>query len=203
MTLRQALGVLADRGLVMLRAGKDTLVSPPRAAYRLDTLRSLADDLRDQGHEVATEVVGARLAQPPKWAAEHLGDATALRLERVRRLDGQPAVHQISWVREPYGSAVRGRDFTAVSLYGALADAGAEVASATETIRPTLLAPRVAALLGQPADAPAMTSLRVTYGTDATAMIVDRASIAGTTMEIRAERSTTGIALRWSNAASA
>jgi len=36
MTLRQALQVLAERGLIVQRAGKDTLVSPP-FGYRLDT----------------------------------------------------------------------------------------------------------------------------------------------------------------------
>src|SRR5690348_5157768 len=57
MTLRQALQELRDEGLIVQQAGRGTYVTPVHAAYRMDTLRSFVDDLRDQGHEVTTEVL--------------------------------------------------------------------------------------------------------------------------------------------------
>src|SRR5690349_5989518 len=62
MTLRQALSALEERGLLTQRPGRGTFAGPPPAAYRLESLRSLADELRAQGREVVTQVraVGLR-----------------------------------------------------------------------------------------------------------------------------------------------
>ena len=198
MTLRQALQVLADQGLIIQRAGKDTLVASAQASYRLGTLRSLGDDLREQGYEVTTEVIAATVRQPvPHWVTALLDTDRALRLERVRLIDNRPAVHQVSWVRDPYGTVVRGRDLTDVSLYDALADAGVAVHRAVETIRPGNLDARVARLVRQPLGSPALISRRITYQFDDSAVVVDNASIVGKMMEIRAERTATRVSVRW------
>src|SRR2546423_14509690 len=63
MTLRQALQVLADQGLITQRAGKDTLVSPPQASYRLGTPRSPADDPRGPGDQGTTPGGGGGFRQ--------------------------------------------------------------------------------------------------------------------------------------------
>src|SRR5439155_24000435 len=75
MTLRQALRSLQEDGLVVQQAGRGTFVAPAHAAYRLDTLRSLADDLREQGHRVSTEVLARDLRRPPARVAKRLGGA--------------------------------------------------------------------------------------------------------------------------------
>jgi GntR family transcriptional regulator len=38
---------------------------------------------------------------------------------------------------------------------------------------------------------------RVTYGLDDTALLLDRATILGTAMEIRTERAATGLSMQW------
>ena len=122
---------------------------------------------------------------------------TALRLERLREFAGRPAVHQVSWIRQPHAEQVRDRDFGAVSLYGALADVGVVVARAAETIRPGTLPPATARHLEEPAGAPVFISDRVTYTLDGTAVVADRATILGSMMEIRTERAATGLTLSW------
>jgi GntR family transcriptional regulator len=200
MTLRQALRRLSDDGLIVQQPGRGTFVAPPQLAYQLGALRSLADDLEKQGHAVRTAVLGRSLRKVPARVAGQLrvrpGDR-ALRLVRVRAFAGRPAVHQVSWVREPYAGLVRERDFTSVSLYGALADAGVAVARASETVRPDLLDPAAAAHLGEPAGRPVFVSERITYLLDGTAVVADRATILGSMMEIRTERAATGLSLRW------
>ncbi|WP_238015586.1 GntR family transcriptional regulator [Dactylosporangium sp. AC04546] len=193
MTLRQALRQLSDEGLIVQQAGRGTFVSPPHLAYRLGSLRSLADDLREQGHEVRTTVVARATGTPPG----DLGDP-ALRLERVREFAGRPSVHQVSWVRLVPG--LLDADFGRVPLYTALADAGVAVARATETIRPDVLPPSLIRYFERPAGTPVFVSDRVTYALDGTAVVADRAVILGDAMEIRAERAATGLSMRWSGA---
>lgn len=200
MTLRQALRLLSDDGLVVQRQGRGTYVAPPHAAYPLDSLSSLGDELRRQGHPVRTEVLAAAIRPVPAQLTELMGVAKghkALRLVRVRHLAGQPAVHQVSWVPEPLGSVIRSRDFRETPLYTALADAGVAVHHASERIRPALLPASVAPRLDRSPGHPVFVSERVTHDVRDVVVVVDRATIVGECMEIRTNRAATEISLEW------
>jgi GntR family transcriptional regulator len=186
------LRLLESEGLVAQQAGRGTFVAPPQLAYQLDTLRSLEEDLRAQGVVVTTEVLGCALRRAP---GDLPGAVSALRLERVRRFAGRPAVHQVSWVSPPYAERLRGLDFTTTSLYAALADLGVTVSRATERIRPGLLAEPALRHLAEPAGSPVLHSDRTTYGLDGATLVLDRATILGSRMEIHAERAASGVRL--------
>ncbi|MCO8271281.1 GntR family transcriptional regulator [Actinoplanes sp. TRM 88003] len=194
-TLRQALQQLEDDGLLSQQPGRGTFVAEPRAAYRLDSLRGFAEDLRAQGHLVTTQILGQTVAQPPAWAAAHFGDADpAVRLERLRLLAGHPAVHQVSWI---HGLELAETDLSGVSLYAALAEHGIAVHRAGEALRPGVLDQASATLLRQPLGTPAFHSERVTYGLDDRVLVADRATILGSMMEIRTEREVSGLSMQW------
>ncbi|MET0423379.1 MAG: GntR family transcriptional regulator [Actinoplanes sp.] len=201
MTLRQALRNLSNQGLVQQQPGRGTFVTPTSAAYRLETLRSLADELRSQGLGVATEVRGARLRSLPKKVAAVFGAepaARGLRLERVRSVNGRPIVHQVSWVPEPYATLIARTDFTTVPLYAALADSGAvAIAAANEVIRPGVLPAGLAEVLGRRAGTPVFVSERVTYGIDRAVLVFDQATIDGRRMDIRTDRVANSMSLAW------
>jgi GntR family transcriptional regulator len=202
MTLRQALRLLTERGLVSQQPGRGTFVSAPKASYSLGSMQSLADDLRAQGHEVGTELLGRGRRRPPRWAAEQLGvdpAVPALRVERLRRLDGTPAIHQVSWVPAALADALSDVDFTGTPLYSALAEAGVVVQCARERLSPGLLTAPLARHLGQPAGTPVFLSDRVTYGLDDSAVVFDRATILGELVEIRTVRAATSLSMHWSS----
>ncbi len=195
-TLRQALRQLEEEGLLSQQPGRGTFVAEPRAAYRLDSLRGFAEDLRAQGQTVSTQILGQASRRPPAWVIQVVGDLDRmLRLERLRLLAGRPAVHQLSWIR---GDDLAEVDLSGTSLYAALAEHAVVVHRAAETVRPGLLDEATAAALGQPVGAPVFVSERITYGIDNTVLVVDRATILGTALEIRTERAITGLSLRWS-----
>lgn len=189
MTLRQALGLLADQGLVTQEPGRGTYVSGPKAAHTMGPLRSLSDDLRAQGHTVDTVVLAREEGPLPEWVAERLGQAAGapgLRIERLRRLGTIPAIHQTSWIPADLAQRMTGVDLTATSLYDALAAAGTTVVRAEERLSPALLEDGLSVLLNRPAGTPVLHSDRVTYGADDNPVVFDRATILGELIEVRA-----------------
>ncbi|MEV6306124.1 GntR family transcriptional regulator [Actinoplanes sp. NPDC051861] len=194
MTLRQALQELRDDGLIVQQAGRGTFVAPVQAAYRVDTLRSFVDDLREQGHEVSTSVLGCAVEVAPAAVREVLGVPSVLRLSRLRSLAGRAVIYQTSWV--PAG-LVDSSDFSDKSLYLTLADAGMTIVRASERIVPDLLSPEIARHLGRPAGSAVFVSERITFALDDRPVVMDRAVILGDLMEIRAERAATRLSLQY------
>lgn len=201
MTLRQALRLLSDEGLVVQQPGRGTFVAPPRLAYQRKSLRSLVDELRGQGIDVETRVIRLGNRRPPSTACEVLGipeGQRALRLERLRIVAGKPAVHQVSWVPEPYAESIRHVDFTEVTLYAALAEhAGLVISRGTETIVPELVSSEAARHLCITKGRPVFLRERVTLGIDDSPIMFDRAAITGDHMVIRTERVSNTMSWSW------
>jgi GntR family transcriptional regulator len=201
MTLRQALSLLSDEGLVVQQPGRGTFVAPPKLAYQRKTLRSLSDELRSQGIDVQTEVIRLGNRQAPASVCAVLGISRgqrALRIERLRIVDGKPAVHQVSWVPESVADSIRDVDFTEVTLFAALAEhAGLAISRGSETIRPALVGREAARHLRIADGSPIFLSERVTVGIDDSPMVFDRASITGDHLVIRAERVSNTMSWSW------
>lgn len=170
MTLRQALQSLEDEHVLVQQPGRGTFVSPsPRAGPTLDLrdLTSLEAELEDQGITVTTRLLDARTAVLPRAVRTALSApsrASGLRLERLRSLHGAAAVHQVSWVPEPYAAPLAAADFREESLYSALASrCGLELGSATETVRARALPAALASTTGLSAGHPVLVAERVTF----------------------------------------
>lgn len=204
MTLRQALQLLADDGLIDTRHGSGTFVAA-RYSYDLGHLRSFAADLAAQGAQVTTRLLAAHVVIPPEAVAARLGGpGEVLRLRRLRLVSGRPLIVQTSYLPVPLApepaaqmsarrllpddiaSAIRPGDR---GLYALLADHGLPVTQATETITPVKLGARDARDLGRPEDSPALLSHRLSITAAGFPVIDDHALLPGDSVAVIANRS--------------
>ena len=192
MTLRQALQLLIDDGLVGTRHGSGTYVAD-RYAYDLGHLRSFASDLAAQGAQITTRVLAAQTVTPPEQVNARLGGpAEVLRLRRLRLVGGLPLIVQTSYLPVPLAGDVEPLDLDDVGrrgLYPVLAGRGLPVARASETIVPTTLSPHDARDLDRPVASPALLSHRISFTAAGVPVVDDHALLPGDAVAITANRS--------------
>ena len=199
MTLRQALQLLADDGLIDTRHGSGTFVAS-RYAYHLGHLRSFAADLAGQGAEISTRLLAADTIAPPEAVGARLGlgiglglglglgaASQVLRLRRLRLADGRPVIVQTSYLPSGLAAAIDPDDLCR-GLYTVLAEHGLAVARTTETITPTVLGAADAQDLERPPGTPALLSHQVSFAADGTPVIDDHALLPGDSVAITASR---------------
>jgi GntR family transcriptional regulator len=167
MTIRQAIGLLEEEGVVATRQGSGTFVRQRPFAYGPGPLRSLAREIAATGGVLETTVTGASPGRAPGGVAERLGapaGGEVFVLERLRVLDGEPLLLQRSYLPVELGSLLVPAELTTASLYDLLQrDAGVTVARATETITAVALGAPDARALGHKARSPGLLSRRRTF----------------------------------------
>jgi len=199
MTLRQALQLLADDGLIGTRHGSGTFVAQ-RYASDVGHLRSFATDLAGQGAEISTRLLAAGIVTAPQDVDARLGGpGDVLRLRRLRLAGGQPLIVQTSYLPAELTradgpgadspSTLDAGELAQRGLYTVLAEHGLAVTRAAETITPVLLGPADAADLGRPAGTPALLSHRVSFTAAGLPIVDDHALLPGDSVAITANRS--------------
>ena len=102
-TIRQAIGHLVDRGMIVRRRGVGTQILPLPVRREME-LTSLHDDLRRAGRTPATDVLLLDTLPADLAAATALGLAPGtpvLKCVRLRRSEGRPLALMTNWLPEP------------------------------------------------------------------------------------------------------
>jgi GntR family transcriptional regulator len=189
MTLRQALQLLTDDGLIETRHGSGTYVAA-RYVYDLGHLRSFASDLSAQGAEVTTKLLAAEAVAPPADVGARLGaPGEVLRLRRLRLSGGRPLIVQTSYLPAALARLVEPEDLSHRGLYAILAEHGLTITRADETISPTTLGPHDARDLARPLSSPALLSHRVSFTQTGIPVIDDHALLPADSVVITVNRS--------------
>lgn len=197
MTLRQALQLLADDGLIQTRHGAGTYVAA-RYAYDLGGLRSFAADLGAQDADITTEVLAAGTVEPPADVAARLGaSGPVFRLRRLRLSAGRPLIVQTSYLAAALTAVVSLEDLGLRGLYTILAEHGLAIARADETITPTALGPRDTRDLGRPPASLALLSHRVSFTAAGRPVIDDYALLPADSVAITVNRSPGHLEVRY------
>lgn len=164
-TLRKAIQVLTERGLIVSRQGSGNYVAQ-QVMQGLTQLTSFSDDMRARGWEPGARVLSAGIhaADALEAAALRLNaEDRVLRLVRLRMADGVPLALERATVSTEYlpDPAVVG-----CSLYAALQDRGLRPVRAVQHLRAAAALPADAEHLGIEVGMPVMHTVRSSFLAD-------------------------------------
>jgi GntR family transcriptional regulator len=169
MTLREALGSLERRGLVLRRVGRlgGTFVAEPKIERDLTALAGLTAQLRRQGHRAGARVISAGEGPAGGRTARALGLSPGdpvIRVVRLRLSDGEPLALERSLL-----PAVRFPGILEAQLDGSLYELlesrfGDGPVRATEALEPVVADQEEARLLGVDRGAPLLLVERTAFG---------------------------------------
>jgi len=170
-TVRHALGVLTNEGLLRRERGRGTTVvaaSPPPVIERsLSTFYAFAWETRARGAAQHSYILERTVLKADASFAERLGVPEETPIERIVRLrtaDEDPLVLETAYLPRELSEALDAHALEQQSVYDELERRlGLRVTRAREAIRPVVLSRAVARLLNASTGAPAFLVERTTW----------------------------------------
>ncbi len=151
-TIRQALDVLVQEGLLYRHAGRGTFATPaPGGDRRLRVIGSIGD-MMALGEETWFKLLSRDVVIVPANIAQALRLAPrsrAYRIVGVRHADSGPFQHVTAWLPEPIGRALSDEDLYKTSLIGLIERHLGMPIKVMEQVTEAALAPRQVAELLQ------------------------------------------------------
>ncbi|MBK5960438.1 GntR family transcriptional regulator [Rhodoplanes elegans] len=166
-TVRRALDLLADEGLVRRRVGSGTFVEDvPASRPIVADFSNVLSNLIEMGRTTAVKLLSFAYVVPPASIAEPLGLARGERVQRsvrVRLIDGQPFSYLTTHVPERIGLTYSERDLATIPLLELMERSGVVAERATQSISASLVGPETAEALDLAPGDPVISLTRVVY----------------------------------------
>ncbi len=168
-TVREALHLLREEGLVERCPGVGTTVAAEKYPHGLHRLLGLAETLHEHG-EVTNQVRTMTLIEPPATVAHRLGLAPGehvIYLERLRLLNGLPLSLDLTYLLRGVGEPLFDADLAHNDIFVLLEGiAGQPLGTAELTLEAVNADPHTAAALGVPRGAALLMVVRLTHLAD-------------------------------------
>lgn len=168
-TVRRALELLRDEGLIDSRQGFGWFVAADPVRQTLARLGTIESQLASEGIESTRQVLDFRFTRAPARARQVLGVDTVLRVRRLNLADGAPFALVTVWCPEAIGAELSRADVERQPFYELV---GVSLGGAVQTIGAAAIAAADAVLLGVPAGSPVLRCERVTNTLDGTPVLV-------------------------------
>ena len=169
MTLRQAMGVLEAKNLLVRVQGKGTFVAD-RAIHRHgNVLGSFYQEMGVSEDELETRVISIQVVPPPEGVAEQLmltDNQTTLEYKRIRALSHRPISSQIAWVPYLLDPGLARVPLINGSIYRTLYERlGIEINRAQQEVTASAATEEQAEILGCAVGQPLIDVRRISYDT--------------------------------------
>lgn len=168
-TVRRALELLRDEGLVDSRQGFGWFVAADPVRQTLGRLGTIESQLAAGGVHSERRVVDFRFIKAPPRVRKLLDTETVLRVRRVNLADGEPFAVVTVWCPERYGTELSRADVARTTFYELL---GVDLGGAQQTIGAAAASPAQADALDVPVGSPVLRCERVTLSVDGTPVLV-------------------------------
>jgi GntR family transcriptional regulator len=170
-TVRKALELLREDGLVDARQGFGWFVAGEPVRQPLARLSTIEDQMRASGVKPERRVLEFAFERAPRAVARALGSTQTLRVRRLNLADGEPFAIVTVWCAADLAQNLSRADVERSPFYELL---DVPLSGATQTIGADAATPEEATLLGVPAGSPVLRCERVTSGTDGRTVLVSR-----------------------------
>jgi GntR family transcriptional regulator len=161
-TVRKALELLRDEGLIDARQGFGWFVATDPVPQTLGRLGTIEDQLGALGVVSERRVVGFRFVAAPPRVRQVLDVESVLEVRRVNLADGEPFARVTVWCPEHLGATLSRAEVEKAPFYELV---GVPIGGATQTIGAVAAGRADAALLAVPVGSPMLRCERVTRDT--------------------------------------
>lgn len=169
-TIRRAIKMLQEEGIVKVKQGRGTTVLDYRTTQRLNQVTSFSETLKAKGYEISAGSISIEVVKPPKNIADTLllfEDERAYKMTRIQEVNGKPIAILTNYLRREIAPGLVGDVGKFISLYEHLETKyGVIITSARDTITAKSANEEEAARLGLVIGSPLMVDIRVAYSYD-------------------------------------
>jgi GntR family transcriptional regulator len=158
-TVRRALELVRDEGLIDARQGFGWFVAAEPVRQRLERLLTIESQLETSGMGAVRRVIDFEFVKPPAHVMAELGVDRVLRVKRISLADGEPFAVVTVWCPAALGRRLSRDDVERKPFYELL---DVELRGATQTIGADSAEPPDAKLLGVQVGTPVLRCRRVT-----------------------------------------